>query len=363
MSEVPGSGIVSFPWPYRRIATEEAFSVPEVYEALRGWAAAADPAEPDQDFWDFVFTQDTPGLRRVRRQLLDLDGERLEIMDTNGVDVQLLSLTAPGVQAFPPADGTALARLANDRLAEVIGKHQGRFAGLATVAPQDPRAAAAEIGRAMTELKLNGVIINSHTGSEYLDEKKYSPLLEAAEALGAPIYLHPRSPAAPMAAAFKKYGLETGIWGFQAEVGLHGLRLICGGVFDRFPRLRIVLGHLGEGLPYWLYRLDQMHPVRSSYQPRPALSLLPSEYVKRNFAITTSGMNWAPALRFCIEAVGADNIMFAIDYPYQTTEGAVRFLDEAEISDEDRRKIYHRNAERIFAIPACDASGDPPGEY
>jgi len=309
----------SYPWPYRRIATEEAFCVPEVYEAL---------------------TQDTPGLRRVRRQLLDLDGERLEIMDANGVDVQVLSLTAPGLQTFPAAEGTALARLANDRLAELIGKHPGRFAGLAAVAPRDPRAAAAEIDRAVTELKLNGVIINSHTGGEYLDEETYWPILEAAEAHGAPVYIHPRSPAAPMAAAFKKYGL-------------HALRLIRGGVFDRFPRLRIVLGHLGEGLPYWLYRLDYMHPVRASYQPRPALSLTPSEYVKRNFAITTSGMNWAPVLRFCIEAVGADNIMFAIEYPYQTTEAAVRFLDEAEISDEDRRKIYHRNAERIFGIPDC----------
>jgi 5-carboxyvanillate decarboxylase len=127
----------------------------------------------------------------------------------------------------------------------------------------DPRAAAAEIDRAATELKLNGVIINSHTGGEYPDEETYWPLLEAAEAHAAPIYIHPRSPAAPMATAFKKYGLETGIWGFQAETGLHALQLICGGVFDRFPRLRIVLGHLGEGLPYRLYRLDYMHPVRA----------------------------------------------------------------------------------------------------
>jgi 5-carboxyvanillate decarboxylase len=348
---------MSFPWPYRRIATEEAFSIPEVYQALRGWAASADPAEPDQDFWSFVFTQDTPGLQRVRRQLLDLEGERLEIMDANGVDVHLLSLTAPGVQTFPPDQAVALARLANDRLAEVIGRHPGRFAGLAAVAPQAPEAAAGEISRAMTELGLNGVIINSHTGSEYLDEEKFWPILEAAEALGAPIYIHPRSPASPMAAAFKRYGLETGIWGFQADTGLHGLRLICSGVLDRFPGLKIVLGHLGEGLPYWMYRIDYMHPVRASYNTRPALRLTPSEYLKRNFAITTSGMNWAPVLRFCLEAVGADNIMFAIDYPYQVTEGAVRFLDEAEISDEDKRKIYHRNAERIFGIAA--SPGDP----
>jgi 5-carboxyvanillate decarboxylase len=349
---------VSFPWPYRRIATEEAFSVPEVYEALRRWAATADPAEPDQDFWDFVFTQDTPGLQRVRRQLLDLDTERLEIMDANGVDVHLLSLTAPGVQTFPPDEAVALARLANDRLAAVIARHPGRFAGLAAVAPQAPKAAAKEISRAVTELGLNGVIINSHTGSEYLDEEKFWPILEAAEALGAPIYIHPRSPAVQLAAAFKKYGLETGIWGFQADTGLHGLRLVCSGVFDVFPKLKIVLGHLGEGLPYWMYRIDYMHPVRASYNTRPALSLSPSEYLKRNFAITTSGMNWAPVLRFCLEAVGADNIMFAIDYPYQVTEGAVRFLDEAEISDEDKRKIYHRNAERIFGIAASPADPD-----
>jgi 5-carboxyvanillate decarboxylase len=125
-----------------------------------------------------------------------------------------------------------------------------------------------------------------------------------------------------------------------------------------FPKLKIVLGHLGEGLPYWMYRIDYMHPVRASYHTRPALSLTPSEYLKRNFAITTSGMNWAPVLRFCLEAVGADNIMFAIDYPYQVTEGAVRFLDEAEIPDEDKRKIYHRNAERIFGIAAGPADPD-----
>src|ERR1700722_5973289 len=151
---------MSYPWPYRRIATEEAFSVPEVYEALRGWAAAADPGEPDQDFWDFVFTQDTPGLRRDRRQLLDLDGYRPVIMVLSGGDVQGPSAPPPRVQTSPPAERTALARLANDRLAELSGKRSGRFAGLAAVAPQEPRAAAAEIDRAVTELKLDGVNVN-----------------------------------------------------------------------------------------------------------------------------------------------------------------------------------------------------------
>ena len=328
----------------RRIAVEEAFSIPEVWEALRDWAAKAPADEPDQGFWDFVFSQDTPGLQRVRRQLMDLEDERLKIMDANGVDVHILSLTAPGVQTFAPARAVSMARLANDRLAAVIARHPSRFAGLATVPVQDPDAAALEIARAITELKLNGVIINSHTDSEYLDEEKYWPILETAQAYGAPLYIHPR--------------LETGIWGFAAETGLHALRLIGGGVFDRFPDLKVVLGHLGEGLPYWMYRLDYMHPVRSSYQARPKLSLKPSEYITRNFAITTSGMNWEPVLRFCIEAVGADNIMFAIDYPYQVTEGAVRFLDSAEISAEDKNKIFYQNAERIFGVsPASTISG------
>ncbi|HCU97378.1 MAG TPA: amidohydrolase [Actinobacteria bacterium] len=340
------------PVPWRRIATEEAFLIPEVHDALRSWAAGADPDEPDQDFWGFVLTQDLPGLQRVRRQLLDTDDERLAIMDEHGVSVHLLSLTAPGVQTFGDAQAVELAALVNDRLAAIIARHPDRFAGLAAIAPQVPHAAAAEIERAMKTLRLNGVVINSHTRNEYLDEEKFWPIFEAAQALRVPIYIHPRSPSAQMAAPYRKYGLETGMYGFQAETGLHAIRLICSGVFDRFPDLKIVLGHLGEGIPFWLYRVDYMHPVRSSRNSRPKLQLTPGEYFKRNFAITTSGMNWHPALRFCIEAVGADNIMFAIDYPYQLTVGAVQFMDSAPIPDQDKHKIFHLNAERIFGIPA-----------
>jgi 5-carboxyvanillate decarboxylase len=342
--------------PYRRIATEEAFSVPEVFAALQEWVAGAEPDEPDHDFLSFLFGQDLPGLQRVRRQLLDLEDERLAIMDGWGVDVHLLSLTAPGVQTLPDDRAIALAANVNDRLAEVIGRHPDRFAGLAAVAPQAPEAAAAEIGRAIGDLKLNGVVINSHTRNEYLDDEKFWPIFEAAQDLGAPVYIHPRSPSAQMAQPYKRFGLETGIYGFQAETGLHGIRLICSGVFDRFPRLQIVLGHLGEGIPFWLWRVDYMHPVRSSHNARPKLELTPSEYFKRNFKITTSGMNWHPALRFCIEAVGADNIMWAIDYPYQLTDGAVKFMNDAPISDADKRKIFHRNAERVFGIAPAGLS-------
>ena len=335
---------------YRRIATEEAFSVPEVFAALQDWVADAGTDEPDQDFLSFLFGQDLPGLQRVRRQLLDLEGERLQIMDDCGVDVHVLSLTAPGVQTLDSHPAAALASQVNDRLADVIGSHPDRFAGLAAIAPQDPGAAAAEIERAIGDLKLNGIVINSHTRNEYLDDEKFWPIFEAAAGMRAPIYLHPRSPSAQMAQPYKRFGLETGIYGFQAETGLHGIRLICSGVFDRFPDLQIVLGHLGEGIPFWLWRVDYMHPVRSSHNTRPKLELKPSEYFKRNFMITTSGMNWHPALRFCIEAVGADNIMWAIDYPYQITEGAVEFMNDAPIADEDKHKIFHENAERVFRI-------------
>ncbi|HEY2507691.1 MAG TPA: amidohydrolase family protein [Streptosporangiaceae bacterium] len=333
----------------RRIATEEAFSIPEVAAALQQWAGSAGPLEPDQDSVNFLFGEDRPGPRRIRRQLLDV-AERLAIMDAHGVDMHLLSLTAPGVQTLPAGQAAALAARVNDWLAETIAARPHRFAGLAAVAPQDPVAAAAEVHRAMRDLRLNGVVINSHTGSEYLDEPKFWPIFEAAAELGAPVYLHPRTPSAPMAAPYRKYGLETAIFGFQAEAGLHALRLICSGVFDRFPELRIVLGHLGEGLPFWLWRLDALHPVRSSHPPRPALELTPSEYFRRNFMITTSGMNWHPALAFCLEVVGADNIMWAIDYPYQDTEGSVRFLDDAPMPLADKHKIFHGNAERVFGI-------------
>ena len=266
--------------------------------------------------------------------------------------MHILSLTSTGVQMLDADKGTALATLANDLLAEAIRRHPDRYAGLATVAPQDPARAVKELERAINKLKLNGVIINSHTNDEYLSERKYWPILEAAAALNAPLYLHPRAPRPAMAAAYRTDQLEHAIWGYQAETGLHALRLITSGVFDHFPNLKIMLGHMGEAIPYWLYRIDYMHRATSTRMERPKLKQVPSEYFKQNFMITTSGVNWHPVLQFCISVLGADKIMFAIDYPYQDTEGAVEFMNTAPISDGDKEKIYHGNAERIFRIKA-----------
>ena len=212
-----------------------------------------------------------------------------------------------------------------------------------------------EMERAIRTLKLGGVMINSHTNGEYLDESNYWPILEAAAGLGVPIYIHPRSPSPAMAQPYRKYHLEHAIWGYAVETGLHAVRLIVSGVFDTYPTLKIVIGHMGENIPYALYRMDWMHARAAVAMDRPKLKLTPSEYFKRNFMITTSGVNWHAPLKFCIEVLGADNIMWAVDYPYQETHEAVRFMNEAPISDEDKAKIFHRNAERVFRIPSAPA--------
>lgn len=331
---------------YRRIATEEAFATREQLEALKS-VSQSGSRDADAPFWRMMTNSDNPFAHRVTRQLLDVEGERLAIMDEQGVDMQVLALTSPGVQMFTPDLAVAMARDCNDQLSELVARHPDRFAGLATIAPQRPEAAAQEIERAVTQLGLNGVMINSHTNDEYLDEEKFLPIFEAAAATNAPIYIHPRAPSSGMAGPYLKHGLETAIWGYGAETGLHGVRLLASGIFDRFPHLKIILGHMGEGIPFWLWRLDYMHVHGTS---RKRLERRIPEYFRDNFMITSSGMNWPEVLKFCIDAVGADNIMWAIDYPYQEAPGAVSFMDQVAVSDEDRKKIYFQNAERIFRI-------------
>lgn len=328
---------------YRRIATEEAFATPLQLEAIRGLIARTQGYDPD--VW--LGGMQTQG--RVSEALLDLEGERLRIMDESGVDMAVLAMTSTGVQQFDADDAARIAQNGNDLLAETIRRHPTRFAGLATIPVQDPKRAVKEMERAIGDLRLNGVMINSHTNGEYLDEDKYWPILEAAAGLDATIYIHPRAPSPAMREPYRRYQLEHAIWGYAVEVGLHAVKLLMSGVFDKYPNLRIVIGHMGENVPYALYRMDWMHAHYSF--DRPKLKLTPSEYFRRNFTITTSGVNWVPALQFCIGVLGADNIMWAVDYPYQETVEATRWLDEARISDEDKAKIFHRNAERIFKIP------------
>jgi len=330
----------------RRIATEEAFATAEQMQAIER-VIAGGQRDADSPFWSMMARGQSPFAQRVMRQLLDVEGERLEIMDAYGVDMHVLSLTSPGVQTLPADDAVSMARRSNDLLAAVIERHPARFAGLATIAPQAPKDAAREIERAVTQLGFNGVMINAHTNDAYLDEEQFLPIFEAASALGTPIYIHPRAPSSGMAQPYLKYGLETAIWGYGAETGLHAVRLLVSGLFDRFPTLKIILGHMGEGIPFWLWRLDYMHRHGSG---RPALERTITDYFRDNFVITTSGMHGPEALRFCIELLGSTNIMWAIDYPYQETPGAVDFLQTVEIAEADRAHIFHRTTERVFGI-------------
>lgn len=316
--------------------------IPEQLEAIRRRLKSGID-DPDLDMWRVL--EADPKQVLISR-LLDAD-ERRRWMDELGVDLFILSLTTPGAQMFDAEEGTALAALANDRLAETIASDPKRYAGLASLAPQDPARAVREMERAISQLGFCGVIINSHTHGEYLDETKYWPILEAAEALDAPIYIHPRAPSQAMAGPFRVYNMDNALWGYQADTGLHAMRMISSGLFDRFPRLKIVLGHLGEGIPFWLWRIDYMHRQNPG---RPKLAKMPSQYFLDNFTVTTSGMNWMPALDFCLSVLGPDRIMFAIDYPYQRPAIAVRFLDEAPLSDDVKRKIFQDNAERIFKL-------------
>ncbi|HEY1699642.1 MAG TPA: amidohydrolase family protein [Trebonia sp.] len=333
------------PGSHRVIAVEEHFAT----ESFLRTAHGLEVVPGDETEMDLMRAVEDAGPLRAR--LLDL-GERIAGMDAVGQDLAVLSLNPPGVQPYQPAAAVALAREFNDDLARIVREHPGRFGGLGTVAPQDPEAAAGEIARIMGPLGLNGIMINSHTGGHYLDEPRFAPLLDAAQASHAPIYLHPRVPSAR--GPYLDYGLAAAIWGYQAEAGLHAMRLILSGALDRYPGLTIVLGHLGEGIPYWLRRIDNRHAfaaqVAGAATPMPRLELTPSEYFRRNFVLTTSGIDDADVLGLALRAVGDDNVMFAIDMPYEDPAAAVAFLRDAPLTDAQRAHISHRTAERVFGL-------------
>jgi predicted TIM-barrel fold metal-dependent hydrolase len=334
----------------RKIAAEEACSIPEVATALRD-VVRAGGSNLDLPLLKTIYDAPTGMQPRFLPELLDLDTQRLADMDRHGVEMHLLSLTAPGVQMFDAETATDLAKVANDRLADVVRRHPTRYAALASFAPQDPHRAVQEMERAITTLKFSGFMVNSHTNNEYLDQPRYWPMLEAAEALGAPLYIHPRAPSDGMAAPFRDYRLEGAAWGYGVETGTHAVRLMLSGVLDRFPKLTVVIGHMGEALPFWMWRLDFMAAPGARAAGR-SNQLKPSEYFQRNFAITTSGVEDPLALQYCIDKIGADHIMWAIDYPYQPTGPAVAFIESAPISETEREQIAHKNAERIFRINA-----------
>lgn len=289
--------------------------------------------------------------RAAYERLYDRSTLRLEQMDAAGIDFQILSLFDPGVQEEAEvARAVDLARRANDDLADTVRANPHRFGGFAALPTQDPGAATVELERAVTELGLVGGLINGHCRGRYLDDPAYHGLFECAQDLGAPIYLHPTTPhPAVMDAWFAPYvgaGLHLASWGFAAETGTHVLRLIYSGLFDRFPRLQMIIGHLGEMLPFAAFRIDRYYGLGGDGASR--LQKLPSEYLRGNFHVTTSGNFYPPAFGCTLEVLGADRMMFSVDYPMDDNQAGARFLADYPMDDATRRKVSCENAIQLF---------------
>jgi uncharacterized protein len=284
-------------------------------------------------------------------RLCDLDSGRLAEMDAAGIDMQVLSLTAPGVEQLDAADAIPLARDSNDYLATAVKKHPTRFAGLAAIPTPAPDKAAAEL-ETRVRAGFKGAVVNGHNRGRYLDDTFYSPILECVQALNVPIYVHPTPPPKPVLDTY--YGgfapmltemLAGGAWGWHIETAVHVIRMISGGVFDRFPRLQVVIGHMGEGLPFMFQRFDIMPPtvtgLKRSYK----------DYLRENVHYTFSGFNFPPAfLDLFLELGGVDRIMFSADHPYQSMPAARAFLEQIPVSAADKERIAHGNAEKLFKL-------------
>jgi len=338
---------------YKRIATEEAFATRDQLDGFRKLLAGGYDDPGFKSLWGFYLGSQSPRARFIIERLQNVGPERIADMDASGIDMQVLSLTSPGVQVFDAATANSLAASSNDELAAAIARYPTRYAGLAACAPQDPQAAAKEIERGVNRLGLRGVIINSHTQGERLDDPKFWDIFAAAEALDVPIYLHPNAPPRDMIGPYLDAGLDGAVFGFQAETGLHMLRIIVAGVFDRFPKLKMIVGHCGEALPFWLYRIDYMHRAQVAANRYPHMVKLrrtPGEYLRDNVYVTNSGVAWAPAIMLCHQVMGPEHTLYAMDYPYQYLPSEVTVSDELPLSDADKLKYFQTNAERLFKL-------------
>jgi 2,3-dihydroxybenzoate decarboxylase len=315
----------------KKIALEEHFLSPGLIDY---WTPTV--AELDRNKADILF-----------RRVTDFGEQRLSVMDAAGIERAVLSIAGPGVQAETiVATATRKAKESNDYLAREI-QTQPRYLGFGHLAMQDPEGAADELERCVKELQFCGAMINGHTRGVYLDERVYDVFWERAEALEAPIYIHPSDPVVPAPALDGYPVLRRATWEWGFETGSHMLRLIFGGVFDRFPRVRIILGHLGETLPYLLWRFDS-RAGPGFYDA--GLKKLPSQYLKDNLWVTTSGMLSQDPLYCSVSALGADRVMFAADYPFEKAEEAGHFLDSVRLEEGLRADIAFRNAERLLSL-------------
>ena len=321
-----------------KIALEEHFAMDDTVQDSAGFAPADD--------W-----------RELKARLLDIHERRLAEMDAYGIEVMLLSLNAPAVQAIADRERAIdLSRRANDFLAEQVARRPDRFQGLAALPMQDPDAAARELDRCVSALGFRGALVNGFSelaGTDhaiYYDRKEFWPFWSEVERLGVPFYLHPRNPLAKDAAIYEGHRWLLGpTWAFGQETAVHALRLMGSGLFDAHPRLQIIIGHMGEGLPYSMWRVDNHNKWMRTQNAYPAKRKI-AEYFRENFYITTSGNFRTQTLIDAMLEIGADRILFSADWPFENIDHAADWFDTAAISEGDRIKIGRENAHALFKL-------------
>lgn len=338
---------------YLRIATEEAFAIPEQLDAYLRLVREGRADKATTSLWGFYGTSPSERTTFIRDRLLDLDAPRIQAMDETGIDKAILSLTSPGGQVFEAEEAKAIVTKGNDVLAAAVERHPDRYYGMTSIAPQDAAWSVQEIKRGREELGFKGVMVNSHIQGHYLDEPQFDPILRACAEGDQLLYIHPQSPPDNMIAGMVEAGLDGALFGFGVETGYHLLRILTTGVFDRYPSLQIAVGHGGEALPYWLFRINYMHQasVRSGrYERLKPLKKTIVDYMRENVLVTTSGMASEPAIKLCIEQMGEDRVMYAMDYPYEFVADEVRVHDNLAIPFEQKKKLMQTNAERAFKL-------------
>jgi predicted TIM-barrel fold metal-dependent hydrolase len=308
-------------------------------------------AGPGKDFAAQLRNRGPRGVR-MGEQLQDIGDRRIAEMDAAGIDMQVLSLNSPGVEQAEAAEQLSIAVESNDFLAEAVKKHPSRLAAFATLPITAPDKAAEELERRVRQQGFKGTLINGHTRGRYLDDRFFWPILERAEALSIPIYLHPAVP--PQAVVEASFGgfsppvtamLASAAWGWHIETAVHLIRMILGGVFDRYPKLQVIVGHLGEGVPFMLPRLNRNLPKEMTKLDRPIAA-----YLRENVHYTFGGFNFPATFLNLLLEVGVDRIMFSVDYPYGSMAEAHAFLQHLPVSAADRERIAHGNAERLLGL-------------
>jgi 2,3-dihydroxybenzoate decarboxylase len=316
----------------KKIALEEHFYVEGFPHPTRDNRADADPT-----FYAYAAPR-----------LPDVDAMRIADMDAAEIEIAVLSHFAPGPHAERDTQkAVAAASKGNDQLAAIVARHAARYRGFAMLAMHDPKEAADELERCVRQLGFVGALLNGQTQGMYYDDARCLPFWERVAALGVPVYLHPGHPQ-EVPAVYQGYrGLGGAVWGWGAETGAHALRLVLSGLFDRFPTLTIILGHMGEALPYSLWRIDSRYGIGTH---KVKLQKKPSEYIRGNFVVTTAGVFDPIPLRCAIEAMGEDRVLFSVDYPLEYPDQAARFIEDAPMSEARRRKICWDNAARVLGI-------------